>query len=332
VIEVMNLSKRYGDTLAVDALTFSIQPGKVTGFLGPNGAGKSTTMRAIVGLDHPSTGTVTIAGRRYAERRAPLTEVGALLEAKAVHPGRPAYDHLLFLARSNGIPRRRVTEVLTLVGLDSVARKRSGGFSLGMGQRLGIAAALLGDPATLLFDEPVNGLDPEGIIWVRTLLRSLAAEGRTVFVSSHLMAEMALTADHLIVIGKGRLIADTTIPEFLARASAREVLVRTPQPDRLRSALLARGAAVTSVPDGGLHVTGMEAAQVGQAAADTGAVLHELTPQQVSLEEAFMELTRDSVDYHGGPLPTQVGPGAAPMDATSMDATSMDATSMKLEV
>src|SRR5664279_4784690 len=298
----MNLSKRYGDTLAVDAQPFSIQPGKVTGFLGPNGAGKSTTMRAIVGLDHPSTGTVTIAGRRYAERRAPLTEVGALLEAKAVHPGRPAYDHLLFLARSNGIPRRRVTEVLTLVGLDSVARKRSGGFSLGMGQRLGIAAALLGDPATLLFDEPVNGLDPEGIIWVRTLLRSLAAEGRTVFVSSHLMAEMALTADHLIVIGKGRLIADTTIPEFLARASAREVLVRTPQPDRLRSALLARGAAVTSVPDGGLHVTGMEAAQVGQAAADTGAVLHELTPQQVSLEEAFMELTRDSVDYHGGRL------------------------------
>jgi len=326
VIDVTNLSKRYGETLAVDALTFHIQPGKVTGFLGPNGAGKSTTMRTIIGLDRPSTGTIMIAGRRYADRRAPLTEVGALLEAKAVHPGRSAYDHLLFLARSNGIPRRRVSEVLALVGLESVARKRTGTFSMGMGQRLGIAAALLGDPATLLFDEPVNGLDPEGIIWVRTLLRSLAAEGRTVFVSSHLMAEMALTADHLIVIGKGRLIADTTIPEFLARASAREVVVRTPQPDLLRSVLLTRGATVTSVPDGALHVTGMEAAQVGHAAADAGAVLYELTPQQASLEEAFMELTKDSVAFHGGTLPHQAAPEAAP------ESVPMDAVPMKLEV
>jgi ABC-2 type transport system ATP-binding protein len=311
VIEIRNLSKRYGDTVAVDGLSFDIQPGKVTGFLGPNGAGKSTTMRAIIGLDRPSAGTVALDGHRYADRRAPLTEVGALLEAKAVHPGRSARDHLLFLTRSNGIPRRRVAEVLRLVGLESVARKRAGTFSLGMGQRLGIAAALLGDPATLLFDEPVNGLDPEGIIWVRNLLRSLAAEGRTVFVSSHLMAEMALTADHLIVIGKGRLIADTTIPEFLARASSRDVLVRTPQASQLRQALLARGAVVTTVPDGALQVTGMAAAQVGEAAAVAGLVLHELTPQQVSLEEAFMELTADSVDYHGGAL-ADLPPGETP--------------------
>jgi len=327
MIEVSDLSKRFGSTTAVDRLSFSVRPGTVTGFLGPNGSGKSTTMRMIMGLDRPTGGSATVNGTPYGEIRRPLHQVGALLDAKAMHGGRSGYNHLLCVAQSNGISRRRVDECLALVGIEGVGRKRARTYSLGMGQRLGIATALLGDPHVLLFDEPVNGLDPEGIIWVRTLLRSLAAEGRTVFVSSHLMAEMALTADHLIVIGKGRLIADTTIPEFLARASAREVLVRTPQPDRLRSALLARGAAVTSVPDGGLHVTGMEAAQVGQAAADTGAVLHELTPQQVSLEEAFMELTRDSVDYHGGPLPTQVGPGAAPMGATSMGA-----TSMKLEV
>jgi ABC-2 type transport system ATP-binding protein len=303
MIEVNALSKRYGDVLAVDDLTFSVEPGRVTGFLGPNGAGKSTTMRAIVGLDRPTSGSVSIDGHRYADERAPLTHVGALLEARAVHPGRSAYNHLLFLAQSNGIPRRRVGEVLQLVGLEQVQRKRTRGFSLGMGQRLGIACAMLGDPEVLLLDEPVNGLDPEGIIWVRNLLKALAAEGRAVLVSSHLMAEMALTADHLIVIGRGRLIADTTVAAFTEQAGRRSVLVRTPDGSRLRTALEQHGATVTVADDGALHVVGAEASAVGEAAAETATVLHELTPLRASLEEAFMELTRDSVEYHADSAP-----------------------------
>jgi ABC-2 type transport system ATP-binding protein len=298
VIEIRGLSKRYGDTLAVDELSFDVAPGKVTGFLGPNGAGKSTTMRAIVGLDRPTAGAVRVNGHRYADNRAPLTEIGSLLEAKAVHPGRSAYNHLLFLARSNGVGRRRVNEVLELVGLESVARRRAGKYSLGMGQRLGIAAALLGDPPTMIFDEPVNGLDPEGIIWVRTLLRSYAAQGRAVLVSSHLMAEMALTADRLVVIGRGRLIADTTVEDFVRRASGGRVLVRSGEQARLRDALVGAGARVTDEPDGTLIVEGMESPQIGKVAADREVALHELTPQQASLEQAFMELTADSVDYH----------------------------------
>ncbi|MFI5100618.1 MAG: ABC transporter ATP-binding protein [Actinomycetes bacterium] len=313
MIEVVGLSKRYGEVLAVDDLSFSVEPGRVTGFLGPNGAGKSTTMRAIVGLDRPTAGTVRIDGYRYAHDRAPLHRVGALLEAKAVHPGRSAYNHLLFMAQSNGIPRKRVGEVLALVGLDAVAKKRTKTYSLGMGQRLGIASALLGDPSVLLLDEPVNGLDPEGIIWVRNLLKALAAEGRAVLVSSHLMAEMALTADHLVVIGRGRLIADTTVAEFVEQAGQRSVLVRTPDGTALRAALEQHGAAVTASDDGGLLVTGLEAPAIGQAAADTGTVLHELTPQRASLEEAFMELTRDSVEFHAETTPTTpTTPGGVP--------------------
>ncbi len=306
MIEVQGLSKRYGEVLAVDNLSFSVRPGQVTGFLGPNGAGKSTTMRAIVGLDRPTAGSVTVNGHRYAHDRAPLTRVGALLEAKAVHPGRSAYNHLLFLAQSNGIPRRRVDEVLALVGLDAVAKKRTKTFSLGMGQRLGIACAMLGDPQTLLLDEPVNGLDPEGIIWVRNLLKALAAEGRAILVSSHLMAEMALTADTLVVIGRGRLIADTTVAEFVARAGNKAVLVRTPNGGVLAEALQRKGATVTATADGALQVVGLEAADIGQAAADSAVVLHELTPQRASLEEAFMELTRDSVEYHAESAPSTV--------------------------
>ena len=298
VIEVAGLTKRYGRVLAVDDLSFRVEPGRVTGFLGPNGAGKSTTMRAIVGLDRPTGGTVRIDGHRYVDDRAPLQHVGALLEAKSVHPGRSAHNHLLFLAQSNGIPRKRVDEVLALVGLHEVTRRRTRTFSLGMGQRLGIAAALLGNPQVLLFDEPVNGLDPEGIIWVRTLLKALAAEGRAVLVSSHLMAEMALTAEHLVVIGRGRLIADTSVTDFVGQAKSRPVLVRTPDPVALKPVLVGHGADVAEEPDGGLLVRGMEAAEIGQAAHDSSVVLHELTPQQASLEEAFMELTKDSVDYH----------------------------------
>ncbi len=309
MIEIRGLSKRYGTTLAVDDLSFDVEPGKVTGFLGPNGAGKSTTMRAIVGLDRPTAGRVRVNGHRYADDRAPLTEVGSLLEAKAVHPGRSAYNHLLFLARSNGIHRRRVSEVLEQVGLESVARKRAGTFSLGMGQRLGIAAALLGDPPTMVFDEPVNGLDPEGIIWVRTLLKAYAAEGRAVLVSSHLMAEMSLTADRLVVIGRGRLIADTTVEEFVRRASGRQVLVRSADQPTLRTALIEAGSRVTEEPDGTLLVEGLDSPLIGKVAADHQVVLHELTPQQASLEQAFMELTADSVDFHGhtlaDPTPTE---------------------------
>jgi len=313
VIEIRGLTKRYADTFAVDDLSFDVPAGLVTGFLGPNGAGKSTTMRAIVGLDRPTSGTVRVNGHRYTDDRAPLTEVGALLEAKAVHPGRSAYNHLLFLAQSNGLGRRRVREVLDLVGLDGVARKRSGTFSLGMGQRLGIASALLGDPGTLLFDEPVNGLDPEGIIWVRTLLRSFAAEGRAVLVSSHLMAEMALTADRLVVIGRGRLIADTTVAEFVASASNGQVVVRSGDQARLQAALTTAGAqvAVKAGEDGeddALVVSGLAARAIGEAAFAAGIAVHELTPVQASLEEAFMELTADSVQFHGT---TTAGSGSA---------------------
>ena len=297
MIEAHGLTKRYRDTLAVDELSFQVRPGRVTGFLGPNGAGKSTTMRMILGLDQPTSGTVTIDGHRYAEHERPLRQIGALLEAKAVHPGRSAHHHLLALAQTNGIPKRRVPEVLDQVGLDSVARQRAGKFSLGMGQRLGIAAALLGDPAVLLLDEPVNGLDPEGIRWIRGLLQSLAADGRTVFVSSHLMSEMALMADHLIVIGQGRLIADTTVEQLVGSSSRNSVRVRSPQAEQFTWTLAANGAKVDRAPDGTLSVTGLEPARIGELATADRITLHELTVQQASLEEAFMELTEDSVNY-----------------------------------
>jgi ABC-2 type transport system ATP-binding protein len=297
VIEVNGLVKRYGDKTAVNGLTFTVKPGVVTGFLGPNGSGKSTTMRLILGLDAPTSGTAIVNGRRYAEHRAPLAEVGALLEARSVHTGRSAYNHLLALANTHGIPASRVTQVLELVGLQDVARKRAGKFSLGMGQRLGIAAALLGDPATVMLDEPVNGLDPEGILWVRHLLRALAAEGRTVFVSSHLMSEMALTAEHLIVIGRGELIADTSVQSFIDGASRNLVRVRSPRLDDLAGILTTAGGLVTAVDDG-LDVGALNAAQIGDTAAANGIALHELTPLQASLEDAFMDMTRDSVEFH----------------------------------
>jgi ABC-2 type transport system ATP-binding protein len=312
MIEARNLTKHYGDVVAVDDLSFSLQPGLVTGFLGPNGAGKTTTMRLILGLDRPTGGTVKVAGKNYRDLAAPLSEVGALIDAKAVHGGRTAYNHLRCLTESNGIRRSRIDEVLRLVGLDEVASRRSGGFSLGMGQRLGIASALLGDPPVLLFDEPVNGLDPEGIVWVRTLIRALAAEGRTVLVSSHLMSEMALTADHLLVIGRGRLIADAAVSDFTEQSSQQSVLVRSPQADQLVKAMEAAGAIVTPEVDGGLGVRRLDARAIGELAAKDGIVLYELTPRRPSLEEAFMELTRDSVDYQAGALGEPPGlPGGA---------------------
>jgi ABC-2 type transport system ATP-binding protein len=310
MIEVKNLGKRYGDKVAVDDLSFTVRPGIVTGFLGPNGAGKSTTMRMIVGLDAPTSGTVTVNGRRYAEHVAPLHEVGTLLEAKAVHTGRSAYNHLLAMAATTGIPRRRVDEVIDLVGLHEVARKRAGGFSLGMGQRLGIASALLGDPATVLLDEPVNGLDPEGVLWIRNLLKSLAAEGRTVFVSSHLMSEMALTAEHLVVVGRGRLIADVSVEEFTCLASASVVRVRSPQSTRLSELLVGPDITISSAERGVLEVSGLSVEQVGDQAARAGVTLHELCVQQASLEEAFMELTREAVEYHGTAQTTLTGKAA----------------------
>jgi ABC-2 type transport system ATP-binding protein len=297
MIEIRDLTKVYGSQRAVDGLTFDIAPGQVTGFLGPNGAGKSTTMRMIVGLDRPTSGSVNVFGRPYGQIKRPLHEVGAVLETGSVHGGRSAFNHLLCLAQSNGIPRRRVDEVLGIVGLETAAKRRAGKFSLGMGQRLGLAAALLGDPPVLLCDEPVNGLDPEGIVWIRTLLRSLAAEGRTVFVSSHLMSEMALTADHLIVVGKGRLIADASTAEVIAGSSLNAVLVRSPQIAQLSRLLQHHGASVTDEPDGALRVTGADPAEIGDIAAAASIALHELSPQQASLEAAFMELTHDSVDY-----------------------------------
>jgi ABC-2 type transport system ATP-binding protein len=307
VIEVRQLTKRYGATAAVDQLSFDVRPGVVTGFLGPNGSGKSTTMRLILGLDAPTAGTATVGGRRYRSLRRPLSEVGALLEAASVHPGRSARGHLLALAAANAIPRRRVDEVLGLAGLDSVAGKRTGGFSLGMTQRLGIAAALLGDPGVLLLDEPVNGLDPEGVLWLRTLLRSLAADGRTVLVSSHLMSEMTLTADQLIVIGRGRLLADTSVQEFVQQSSEGWVQLRSPERDRLAQLLRGQGAAVEAGPGNSLEVRGTAIAAVGDLAALHGIALHELVARQPSLEEAFMALTRDAVDYQ----PRPAGPGKA---------------------
>ena len=297
MIEARAVTKRYGDKTAVDDLTFTVRPGVVTGFLGPNGAGKSTTMRMILGLDAPTSGEVTVNGKHYAEHTAPLHEVGALLEAKAVHSGRSAYYHLLSLALTTGIPRRRVDEVIDMVGLRDVARRRVGGFSLGMGQRLGVAAALLGDPATLVLDEPVNGLDPEGILWIRTLLRALAAEGRTVFVSSHLMSEMALTAEHLIVIGRGKLIADLSVRDFTELASRKVVRVRTPEAGRLRDLLVGADVSVTGLEPDLLEVAGLNSEAIGKAACAAAVPLVELTPVQASLEEAFMELTQDAVEY-----------------------------------
>ncbi|HWD48118.1 MAG TPA: ATP-binding cassette domain-containing protein [Actinomycetota bacterium] len=297
MIEARGLTKRYGDKLAVDDLTFTVRPGVVTGFLGPNGAGKSTTMRMILGLDAPTRGSVTVNGRPYPEHAAPLREVGALLDARSVHPGRSARNHLLALAQTSGIPRSRVDEVVEAVGLESVARRRAGGFSLGMGQRLGIAAALLGDPRAVILDEPVNGLDTEGIRWIRSLLRSLAAEGRTVFVSSHLMSEMALTAQHLVVIGRGRLIADTGTEEFIARAAPGVVRARSTDPDALAALLRSRDVAVSANGDGALAVSGVSTDQVGRLAGAAGITLLELTAQQASLEEAFVDMTRDAVEF-----------------------------------
>jgi len=300
MIEARTLTKRYGAKTAVDSVDFTVRPGMVTGFLGPNGAGKSTTMRLIVGLDRPSAGSVTVNGVPYAKLEAPLREVGVLLDAKAVHTGRTAENHLLALAATHRIPRSRVHEVIALTGLESVARKRVGGFSLGMGQRLGIAAALLGDPATLILDEPVNGLDPEGVIWVRTLARHLAGQGRTVFLSSHLMSEMAQTADHIIVLGRGKVIADAPVAEILALASGDAVRVRTPEPERLGGLLTEQQATVTSTEPGLLVVSGLAAARIGELAAGAGVVLHELTPSAATLEEAYLSLTQDEVEYHAG--------------------------------
>jgi ABC-2 type transport system ATP-binding protein len=297
MIEAKALSKHYGSTVAVDDLTFKVQPGMVTGFLGPNGAGKSTTMRLILGLDRATKGSVTVNGSPYAAHRRPLTEVGALLEAKAIHGGRTAYNHLLAIAQSNHIDRKRIDEVLELVGLNTVAHKRAGGFSLGMGQRLGIATALLGDPGILILDEPVNGLDPEGILWIRNLLKHVAAQGKTVFVSSHLMSEMALTADHLIVIGRGHLIADAATDAVIQMSSSSHVRVRSPQAAALADLINANGGAATTGSDGSLAVTGVTQEAIGDLAAANGVVLHELALAQGSLEEAFMELTEDSVDF-----------------------------------
>ncbi|MFF5537060.1 ATP-binding cassette domain-containing protein [Streptomyces cinerochromogenes] len=309
MIELEGLTKRYGDKVAVDRLTFTVRPGVVTGFLGPNGAGKSTTMRMILGLDHPTAGDVRIDGTHYARLRDPLTYIGALLDAKAVHGGRSAYHHLLCLAQSNGIPDSRVAEVLETVGLTAVARKKAKGFSYGMGQRLGIAAALLGDPRIVMFDEPVNGLDPEGIHWIRNLMKSLAAQGRTVFVSSHLMSEMALTADHLVVIGQGRLLADTSMADFIRANSRAYVRIRSPQRERLLDVLHQAGITVVEAGGEALEVEGGKAEQIGELAARHGLVLHELSARQASLEEAFMQLTAEAVEYHA-----HTGPAAVAQD------------------
>ncbi len=312
MIEARSLTKRYGEKTAVDDLTFTVRPGIVTGFLGPNGAGKSTVMRLIVGLDAPTSGTVTVNGLPYRQHRAPMAEVGALLEAKAVHTSRSAYNHLLALSQTNNIPRSRVDAVIDLVGLADVARKRAGGFSLGMGQRLGIAAALLGDPSTVILDEPVNGLDPEGVLWIRNLLKSLAVEGRTVLVSSHLMSEMAVTADHLIVIGRGRLIADTSVDEFVSRASSNIVVVRTPDAPRLRELLQGPDISVWLSRDDEVEVVGLSTEQIGRVCHDNRIMLFSLADKRASLEEAFMELTGSAVEYHGiAPTPVATVPTGA---------------------
>jgi ABC-2 type transport system ATP-binding protein len=307
MIEVDRLTKRYGDKIAVDDLSFIVPPGIITGFLGPNGAGKSTTMRMMLGLDAPTSGRVTVNGKSYADLPAPLNEIGAMLEAHSVHTGRSAYHHLLALAATHGLPRSRVDEVIELVGLKEVARKRVGGFSLGMGQRLGIAAALIGDPTTVILDEPVNGLDPDGIRWIRNLLKRLADDGRTVFLSSHLMSEMELTAERLIVVGRGRLIADTTVAEFVKQASVgAPVRVRTPDIPLLLAAVRRLGARIESIDEDVVMFTGVTSTQIGDAAQATGVAVHELVPQQVSLEDAFMRITHDAVEYRtGAPLESE---------------------------
>ena len=323
MIEVRELVKRYGGTTAVDHLSFTVEPGRITGFLGPNGAGKSTTMRLILGLDRPTSGSALIEGRPYTELPDPLRHVGALLEARAVHGGRSAFNHLLYLAQTQGVPKRRVREVLDLVGLGAVAKKRTKGFSLGMGQRLGIAAALLADPKILILDEPVNGLDPEGIVWIRQLMKALAADGRTILVSSHLMNEMAVTADHLVVIGRGRLQADMPVAQFIAQFSDSAVLVRTPDGEDLLAAVAQQEgwSATRGAEDAVYIVTGGAAAQIGELAAHRGIVLHELTPQRASLEEAFMELTREAGEFahRGGTpgIPGPAGPAAVPAPAAA---------------
>ncbi|WP_336714728.1 ABC transporter ATP-binding protein [Arthrobacter sp. USHLN218] len=321
MIEARGLVKMYGKKPAVRGISFTVQPGKVTGFLGPNGAGKSTTMRMIMGLDSPTGGDVTVNGRHYAEHRAPLREVGALLDAKAVHSSRSAYNHLRAMAATHGIGNKRVHEVIELTGLGAVAKKRVGGFSLGMGQRLGIAAALLGDPQTVILDEPVNGLDPEGVLWVRNLVRALAAEGRTVFLSSHLMSEMAQTADHLLVIGRGRIIADASMQDFLARSGQLRTRVRTDQPEVLGRALAAEGVTIETRDSALLEIAGVDARTIARAALDHQVLVYELTPLQASLEEVYMALTKDEVEYHSqnidtidspaGPQEVLAGAGAA---------------------
>ncbi len=310
MIEATGLTKRYGSKTAVDDLSFEVRPGLVTGFLGPNGSGKSTTMRLLLGLDRPNDGTSLINGKPYVEHPAPLREVGALLEARAIHTGRSARNHLLAMAATNGIPRTRVDEMIGLVGLDDVAGKRVGGFSLGMGQRLGIAAALLGDPAVLLLDEPVNGLDPEGILWIRNLLKALAAEGRTVFVSSHLMSEMAVTATEVIVVGRGRLITSGSVADVIRAATGGAVLVRADDADRLASLLAADAQHIDRLGPDTLHVSGMDSAAIGLVAARAAIPLIELTPQQATLEEAFMEITREAVEFHGGQPGSPSSPGS----------------------
>jgi ABC-2 type transport system ATP-binding protein len=313
LIQVTEVTKRYGSTVAVSDLSFAVKPGTVTGFLGPNGSGKSTTMRLILGLDAPDSGHTLVNGKPYREHRAPLQEVGALLEAQSVHTGRSAYNHLLALAQTHGIGRARVSELIELVGLREVAGKRVGGFSLGMGQRLGIASALLGDPHTVMLDEPVNGLDPEGIQWVRNLLKRLAGEGRAVFVSSHLMSEMAQTAEHLVVIGRGRLIADTSVDEFVRGASKQSVRVRSPQAGTLAELVAGPDVRVDAVADSVSEIHGLDSEQVGELAAAHRIVLHELTPQRASLEEAFMELTRDALEFHhNDPSEVSAQPQGAP--------------------
>lgn len=306
MIEAQGLTKRYGPKTAVDGITFTVEPGRVTGFLGPNGAGKSTTMRMIMGLDRPTAGTVTVNGKAYVNHHSPFTEVGALLEAKAVHTGRSARNHLRALAATHGIGDKRVNEVIEMTGLAAVAKRRVGGFSLGMGQRLGIAAALIGDPRTLILDEPVNGLDPEGVLWVRNLVRYLASEGRTVFLSSHLMSEMALTADHLLVIGRGRIITSGPTASVIAQATQATVRVVSPQATDLAAALQSSGATVTSDTPGVLTIIGPTAVQVGELAAANRVVLHELTPVSGSLEEAYMSLTQDAVEYHSSEVPAEL--------------------------
>ncbi len=307
MIEARNLTKVYGDRTAVSGVNFTVEAGRITGFLGPNGAGKSTTMRMIMGLDRPTSGTATVNGIPFDRHAAPLREIGALLDAKAVHTGRSAYNHLLAMAATHGIPRKRVHDVIEMTGLTEVAKKKVKGFSLGMGQRLGIAAALLGDPQTIILDEPVNGLDPEGVVWVRTLAKHLASEGRTVFLSSHLMSEMAVTADHLIVIGRGRIIADAPIRDIIAGQGMSRTRVRTDRPEELQQLLAGTGVTVARQENELLEVTGLEPRQIAGAALDSRIMIYELTPLQVSLEEAYMELTKDEVEYH-----SHVTAGAAP--------------------